>query len=330
MIISRTPFRISFFGGGTDYPLWYREHGGSVLATTIDKYCYISVRHLPPFFEHKHRIVYSQVEQANQNSEIKHPAVRGVMEYMNINDGLEIHHDGDLPARSGMGSSSSFTVGLLNALHALQGKIVSKRALASTAIHVEQNVIQETVGSQDQISAAFGGFNLIRFNQDDSFEVCPVILSRERMDELQSNLMLFFTGQTRIAATVAKSKLDNFAERKPQLQRIGEMTEEALAVLQNPKADIRVLGKLLHEAWKHKRTLSQSVSTSRIDEVYEASLSAGALGGKVLGAGGGGFVLLFVPPENRAKVQEKLRGLLHVGFRFETEGSKIVLYDTSY
>lgn len=214
MIITRTPFRISFFGGGTDYPGWYRQHGGAVLATTIDKYCYITCRHLPPFFEHKHRIVYSHIENVTHNDEIQHPAVRAVLNWSGIDEGLEIHHDGDLPARSGLGSSSSFTVGLLHALKALHGQMANKQGLARDAIHVEQNVIGENVGSQDQVSAAFGGFNRIEFNCNDSFDVSPVILSKQRQSELHSHLMLCFTGFSRIASEVAKSKIENLKNGK--------------------------------------------------------------------------------------------------------------------
>ena len=326
MIITRTPFRISFFGGGTDYPGWFRENGGSVLATTIDKYCYISCRQLPPFFEHKHRIVYSLIENVRNVDEIQHPAVRAILRWSGCEKGLEIHHDGDLPARSGLGSSSSFTVGLVHALAALDGRYVTKDSLAKNAIDIEQNVIQENVGSQDQISAAFGGFNHIEFRNDDTFLVSPIILVKERRRELLSHLMLCFTGFSRIASVVAKSKIENFKNRNTELKRMGAMVNEAIQILQNEKTPIEEFGKLLHESWLYKRNLSSMVSTPAIDAMYEQAISAGATGGKILGAGGGGFLLLFVKPELQSKVRERLNGLIHVPFEFEDSGSRVVLY----
>lgn len=326
MIISRTPFRISFFGGGTDYPTWYRDHGGVVLATTIDKYCYITCRHLPPFFDHKHRIVYSRIENVRKLDEIEHPAVRAVLQWMDEPAGLEIHHDGDLPARSGLGSSSSFTVGLINALSALRGQYISKEELASKAIYVEQHVIKENVGSQDQISAAFGGFNRIEFLRDHSFRVDPIILPRERKQELEDHLMLCFTGFARIASEVAKSKIDNLKSREKQLRRMSDMVAEAIAILQSPDAPITEFGELLHEAWTNKRALSDKVSTPAVDEIYAVAREAGAIGGKLLGAGGGGFMLLFASPDKQGRIRDKLRNLVHVPFAFENTGSRIVLY----
>lgn len=326
MIITRTPFRISFFGGGTDYPTWFREKGGAVLATTIDKYCYITCRYLPPFFEHKHRLVYSRIENVREISEFEHPAVRAVLQWSKIEEGTEIHHDGDLPARSGLGSSSSFTVGLVNALFALRGQHISKEALASHAIHIEQDIIHENVGSQDQISAAFGGFNRIAFHPNGSFDVLPVILSATRLAELESHLMLCFTGLSRIASEVAKSKIDNMKLREVELTRMGEMVDEALALLTDSDVPIEAFGKLLDENWKYKRSLSDRVSTPEVDRIYEAAMAAGATGGKILGAGGGGFLLLFVKPELQAKVRERLRDLVHVPFKFENSGSRVVLY----
>lgn len=326
MIITRTPFRISFFGGGTDYPKWYQQHGGVVLATSIDKYCYISLRYLPPFFEHKYRIVYSRIENVKHLSEVEHPAVRAVLATMNCEKGLEIHHDGDLPARSGLGSSSSFTVGLVHALMALDGKYISKDQLAAQAIHIEQNVIKEAVGSQDQISAAFGGFNRVEFRPDDSFDVSPVILPKARQDELERHLMLCFTGLSRYAPEVAKSQLDNMSNRERELHRMKAMVDEAIAILQSKTQSIDELGKLLHESWKYKRSLSDKVTTSEIDSIYETALAAGAAGGKILGAGGGGFLLLFVKPELQARVKERLKHLVHVPFGFENSGSRVIVY----
>lgn len=326
MIITRTPFRISFFGGGTDYPGWYREHGGAVLATTINKYCYITCRPLPQFFEHKHRIVYSKIECANNNDEIQHPAVRAVLNWAKVDQGLEIHHDGDLPARSGLGSSSSFTVGLLHALQGLNGKMASKDSLARDAIHVEQNVIGENVGSQDQVSAAFGGFNRIEFKRNDSFDVAPVILPVQRRQELNDHLMLFFTGFSRIASEVAKSQIENLKNREKELKLMYEMVDEAINILQNEKESIDSFGKLIHNSWQYKRSLSNRVSTPEIDNIYQAAMEAGAIGGKILGAGGGGFLLVFAKPERHAEIRKRLNNLIHVPFEFEDSGSRVVLY----
>ena len=326
MIITRTPFRISFFGGGTDYPGWYREHGGAVLATTIDKYCYITCRHLPPFFEHKHRIVYSRIENARHNDEIEHPSVRAVLNWANVVDGLEIHHDGDLPARSGLGSSSAFTVGLLHAIRGLRGQMASHDALARDAIHIEQNLIGENVGSQDQLSAAYGGFNRIDFQRDDTFDVAPVILPALRRDELRNHLMLCFTGVARIADAIAKSKIDNLKNRETELNRMREMVDEAVAILADSRVSIDEFGKLLDLGWKCKRGLSDRVSTPEIDQIYEAAMRAGAIGGKILGAGGGGFMLLFAKPERHAAIRERLKELVHVNFKFDDSGSRVVLY----
>jgi D-glycero-alpha-D-manno-heptose-7-phosphate kinase len=326
MIISRTPFRISFFGGGTDYPAWYREHGGAVLATAIDKYCYISARYLPPFFEHKYRVVYSRIETVKELSEIEHPAVRAVLQWMNCVRGIEIHHDGDLPARSGLGSSSSFTVGLINVLMAMKGVHVSKDKLTQHALHVEQDLIRENVGSQDQVSAAYGGFNKIEFRQDGAIDVNPVILRPEKREALESHLMLFFTGLSRYASDVAKAKIDNLDKRKTELRMMRALVDEALSILSSEKEDLDDFGKLLHENWQYKRKLSDKVTTPEIDALYEKALSAGAIGGKLLGAGGGGFLMLFVRPEHQQAVREKLAPLIHVPIKFDTSGSKIVMY----
>ena len=325
MIISRTPFRISFFGGGTDYPAWYLKNGGSVLATTIDKYCYISCRYLPAFFDHKYRIVYSRIENVKELNEIEHPSVKGVLQFMGENRGLEIHHDGDLPARSGLGSSSSFTVGLINALMAQRGRYISKEELASQSIHVEQTLIGESVGSQDQISAAFGGFNQIEFLKDGSFRVNPVILRQDRKAELEGHLMLFFTGISRIAANIAEAKIANFEKRERQLNEISKMVGQAVKLLQS-ETSINEFGGLLHETWLHKKSLSDKVSTKVVNDIYETAVEAGALGGKLLGAGGGGFMLLFVPPERQEKVKRSLGNLVNVPFTFENTGSRIALY----
>jgi len=326
MIISQTPFRISFFGGGTDFPLWYREHGGSVLSTTINKYAYITCRHLPPFFEHKHRIAYSLIETVREISEIKHPAVRHIFEYLDVRDGLEIHYDGDLPARSGLGSSSAFTVGLLNTLFALRGQMKSKKELADLALHIEQKVIKETVGSQDQIAAAYGGFNRIDFHNDEKYSVKPMILPQKRVDLLNGKLMLFFTGFSRIADEIEKSKRENMKVNTPHLVRMQEMVDEASGMLQSDEG-LDDFGRLLHENWKLKRSLSSKVSNSNIDAIYEAGVKAGALGGKILGAGGGGFILFYVPFEMQPRVRNALKDLIQVDFKFEYGGSQVLLYN---
>jgi D-glycero-alpha-D-manno-heptose-7-phosphate kinase len=326
MIISRTPFRISFFGGGTDYPEWFSEHGGAVLSTTIDKYCYLSVRELPPFFDHKFRVVYSIVENVRDVSEIQHPAVRGVLGWLNVARGLEIHHDGDLPARSGLGSSSAFTVGLINAVHALEGKHIAKETLASEAIHVEQCVLHERVGLQDQVSTAFGGFNHITVTQSGAYTVSPMVLPRQRLEALQSHLMLVFTGISRNAPAIAETVVDNLKHKTADMHALHQMVDQAIAVLTDTSADLVEFGKLLKEAWTLKRSLSDRVSNATVDDLMDTAMSAGAIGGKLLGAGGGGFALLFVRREDRARVQESVRKLITVPFKFEMAGSRIVLY----
>jgi D-glycero-alpha-D-manno-heptose-7-phosphate kinase len=326
MVISRTPFRISFFGGGTDYPIWYRDHGGTVLGTTIDKYCYLSCRYLPPFFEHRIRLVYSRIENCQNVDEIVHPAVREVLRFLGIGRGVEIHHDGDLPARSGMGSSSSFTVGLLHAMYALQGNMPSKRQLALESIRIEQELIKETVGSQDQMLAAFGGFNHIVFAANGEISVRPVTVSPDRLKELNSHLMLFYSGIERTASDIAESYISDLNGKKSQLRIMKDLVDESISIL-NGGRDITAFGALLHESWQAKRGLSPKVSSTQVDEIYELALAKGALGGKLLGAGGGGFMLLFVPPAQQARVRESLKNLIYVPFRFEFAGSQIIFFD---
>ena len=326
MVISRTPFRISFFGGGTDYPGWVKEHGGAVLATTINKYSYLNVRYLPPFFWHKYRIVYSKTELCSTVDEIKHPAVRESIRFLKIQDGLAIHHDGDLPARSGLGSSSALTVGLLNALHALQGQMLSKQQLAEEGIRLEQEILKETVGYQDQTLAAYGGFNHITFHQNGNILVKPMTLSANRISELENHLMLFYTGIPRTASNVAKSYVKKINNQEKQLSLMQSSVDDAISIL-NSKKDLNDFGKLLNEFWKLKKSLSSIVSNSEIDEIYEKAINAGAIGGKLIGAGGGGFLLLFVPPKNQKNVKEKLKKLVHVPFKFEHEGSQIIFFE---
>jgi D-glycero-alpha-D-manno-heptose-7-phosphate kinase len=326
MIITKTPYRISFFGGGTDHPAWFKENGGKVLATTFDKYCYISVRCLPQFFDHKFRVVYSAIESVKTIDQIKHPSVRETLNYFKIKKGLEIHHDGDLPARSGLGSSSSFTVGLINALNALKGVQNSKLDLANSAIHIEQNLINECVGSQDQISAAYGGMNEIIFNQDESFSVNSMILNQDRKNELNDHLMLFYTGISRFSSDISKGQVSNMKNCTSQMYDLYSMVDEGISILENSNTSLDEFGKLLHESWEIKKSLSDKVTNLLINEAYEAARSAGALGGKVLGAGGGGFVIFFVKPKDQKAVKAKLKNLVHVPFKFENTGSKVVLY----
>src|SRR5271169_2218087 len=326
MVITSTPLRISFFGGGTDYPVWYRKYGGSVLATTINKCCYITCRRLPPFFEYHSRISYSKVENVRRNDAIEHPSVRGCLEFLGIDEGLEIHHVADLPARTGLGTSSAFTVGLLLGLYALQDRMRSKHALASDAIHVEQELLQEAVGAQDQVSAAYGGFNRINFHTDDSLEIKRVLTSPSKLAELEQHLALYFTGFARTASEIAQEQVRMTPLRKQELENMLQLVSEAEAIITSPRS-LDEFGRLLHESWQIKRSLTQKITNARIDEIYEAGLSAGALGGKLLGAGGGGFMLFFVAPERRQALRERLKKLLCVPFSFSNRGSQIVVYE---
>lgn len=327
MIICKTPFRISFFGGGTDYPVWYKGYGGAVLATSINKYCYITLRYLPPFFDYKYRIVYSKHEMINDISEVQHPSVRETLRFMNWKQGIELHHDADLPARTGLGSSSAFTVCLLNALYALRGKITSKRQLALEAIHIEQDIIKENVGSQDQVTTSFGGFNRIKFGGDKHIEINPITLSTKKVQLLQDHLMLFFTGFTRTASEIASEQIKRTPQKKNELQKMSEMVNDGINIL-NGK-DITDFGRLLHNAWLLKRRLTNKITTQYIDKIYNTAIGAGALGGKLLGAGGGGMILFFVEPDLQPKVKEELKDLLYVPFRFEDLGSQIIYYEPS-
>ena len=326
MIITRTPFRISFFGGGTDYPVFYREHGGTVLSTTINKYCYITCRYLPPFFDHKFRVRYTKREETQTIDEIVHPSARECLRYVKIDKGVEIIHTGDIPAMSGIGSSSSFTVGFLNALYALKGIMVTKRKLAYDAIHVEQDLIGENVGSQDQVAAAFGGFNRIEFGGPEGIFVQPIIIGQGRTKELENSLLFCFTRFSRFASDIAAEQIREAPNKRKELKFMREMVDEAVDILNSVHGSINDFGKLLHESWMLKQSLTNKISNSDIDDIYAAARQAGALGGKLCGAGGGGFMLLLVPPEFQPKVKEALKNLLLVPFRFETLGSHVVFY----
>jgi D-glycero-alpha-D-manno-heptose-7-phosphate kinase len=327
MIITRTPLRVSFFGGGTDYPLWYREHGGAVLSTTIDKCCYITCRWLPPFFEYHSRILYSKYENVASNEDIQHPSVRGCLQFLGIDQGVEIHHIADLPARAGLGTSSAFTVGLLLGLYGLRNQMRDKHALALDAINVEQNLLNEAVGVQDQISAAYGGFNRINLHPEGSIDVQRILISPSRMAELEQHLALYFTGFARTASEIAQEQIRMTPHRQNELHTMRELVDEAEAIVVNPRRSLSDFGRLLHENWKIKKSLTQKITNSTIDEIYEAGLESGALGGKLLGAGGGGFMLFFVPPEKREALRIRLRKLLCVPFGFSTRGSHVVVYE---
>lgn len=325
MIVSRTPFRVSFFGGGTDYPAWYESEAGAVLVTTIDKYCYISCRRRPPLFPHRHRIVYSRIENACSLDEIAHPAVRECLRFLEIDEGVEVHHDGDLPARAGLGSSSAFTVGLLGVLYALKGQTVGPMRLAREAIHVERDLARESVGAQDQVATAHGGLNHIEFSGRD-ITVRPVALSSAKRARLEGHLMLFFTGMTRNASEVASQQVRNASRNASRLRAMAQMVKEALRILEGSD-DVTALGALLDESWRLKRELARGVSNPSIDGMYDVARRAGALGGKLLGAGGGGFLLLFAEPERQPAVEAALDGSFRVPFRFETSGTRIIFDD---
>jgi D-glycero-alpha-D-manno-heptose-7-phosphate kinase len=327
MIITRTPLRISFFGGGTDYPVWYREYGGAVLSTTINKCCYITSRFLPPFFEYHSRISYSKIENVNHNAAIEHPSVRACLQFLGIDQGVEVHHVADLPARTGLGTSSAFTVGFLLGLYALRGQMRDKRALAADAIEVEQELLQEAVGAQDQVSAAYGGFNRINFHPDGTIDVKRILAGQGRLAELEQHLALYFTGFSRTASEIAEAQVRLTPQKKTELSTLLEMVSEAEAIVTNPARSLDEFGRLLKETWKIKRSLTQKITNANIDEIYDAGIDAGALGGKLLGAGGGGFMLFYVPPERRQALRTRLKRLLCVPIAFSNRGSDVVVYE---
>ena len=329
MIISRTPFRVSFFGGGTDYPEWYLNEGGAVLSTTIDKYLYITVRNLPPFFEQRHRIVWSQVETTNSFSDIEHPCIREGLRHLGFDEakGIDLHYQADLPARSGMGSSSAFAVGMINALTALKGQHISKQQLAYAAMDLEQNVLNEAVGSQDQTASAYGGLNRIEFPKTGDIRVDPILISPQRTRQLENHLMLFYTGHSRFSFKIAEKVIDRMPQNKKKLKRMFKMVDQGVDILTGT-GSLDPFGKLLHEAWLNKRSLSKEVSSDHVDQAYEAACKSGALGGKLLGAGGTGFMLFFVPPEKQIAVKIALKELLHVPFKLPSQGSSIIYYDS--
>ena len=324
MVITQTPFRMSFFGGGTDFPDFYREHGGAVLSSTFDKYCYVSVRHLPRFFDYRNEIIYSKIERVQHNADIAHPAIRNAMEMMDMHE-LRLTYDADLPARSGLGTSSSFAVGMLNAFHALKGKYAGKRQLADEAIYLERELCAEAGGIQDQIAAAFGGLNRIDFDEE-GYRVRPVIISPDRKKEFNKRLMLFFTGFSRFSSSIQENTKKAIGDKTAELKEMLSLVDEAEAVLTDKHRDLDDFGRLLHHTWELKRGISGGISTDTIDEMYKKARQAGALGGKLLGAGGGGFLLFYVPSERREQLMKELQELLYIPFEFENSGSMVIHY----
>jgi len=329
MIICRTPLRISFFGGGTDYPVWYEDNKGAVISATINKYSFITVRWLPPFFDHKYRIRYFQKEEVSTLDKIQHPSVRESAKFLGINRGFEVTHTADLPAQSGLGSSSTFTVGMLHAFHTLCNRMVTKRELALQAIDLEQNRIGEAVGSQDQAAAAFGGFNLIRFSRPREFEVEPLVCSGSRLRQLQDSLLLVFTGFSRSAHELAKVQIALTPSKAAELRALSRICDQALDILSDSERCLDELGGLLHEQWEIKKQLTPLVSTNAIDQIYEIGMSNGAIGGKLLGAGGGGFMLFYAPVKAHLAIKHALKEKLVVPFRFESTGSQIIYFSHS-
>ncbi len=324
MIITQTPFRMSFFGGGTDMEEFFKEYGGAVLSTTFDKYCYVNVRHLPRFFDYSSELIYSKMERVTEIEAIKHPAIRNAMQMLDMHE-IRLSYEADLPARSGLGTSSSFAVGMLNAFYALKGKYADKRKLADEAIYLERVLCNEAGGWQDQIAAAFGGMNRIEF-KGSTYEVKPVIISPQRKEELNHNLLMFFTGFTRFSAEIQKANQNGKEDKRKQLLEMKTLVDEAEKVLVNTHADLNEFGRLLDYTWKLKRQTGAAVSTNSIDALYERGINAGATGGKLLGAGGGGFLVFYVEPEYQQQVKEEMKDLLYIPFKFEDGGTRILHY----
>lgn len=323
MIITQTPFRMSFFGGGTDFPDFYKQYGGSVISTTFDKYCYVNVRHLPRFFKYSTELSYSKIERVTDVKDIQHPAIREAMKLLDMHE-LRLTYEADLPARSGLGTSSSFAVGMLNAFYALKGKYADKKKLADEAIYLERVLCNESGGVQDQIAASFGGLNRINFNVD-GYEVNPVIISPGRKDLLNRRLMLFFTGFSRFSSDIQQNTQKAFTDKKKELLEMLSLVDDAEKVLTS-KTDLNEFGKLLDYSWKLKRGIANQISTDSIDELYSKGIDAGALGGKLLGAGGGGFLLFYVEEDKQESVHKAMGDLLYVPFTFENSGTRIIYY----
>ena len=324
MIITQTPFRMSFFGGGTDLESFFRENGGSVLSTTFDKYCYVNVRHLPRFFDYSTELSYSKTERVTCIEDIQHPAIRNAMKMLDMKE-IRLTYEADLPARSGLGTSSSFAVGMLNAFYALKGKYADKKKLADEAIYLERSLCHEAGGWQDQIAASFGGLNRINFNAD-GYEVLPVIVSPERKRRLNRNLMMFFTGFTRFSSEVQRVNADTQADRNVQLKEMLALVDEAERILTDKERNLDDFGRMLDCTWKLKRKTGAAVSTNSIDALYAKGISAGALGGKLLGAGGGGFLVFYVQPEHQEAVRRAMQDLLYIPFQFEDGGTRVIYY----
>lgn len=326
MIITRTPFRMSFFGGGTDLSGFFNEHGGAVISTTFDKYCYVTVRHLPAFFDYKTHLTYSKTEYVNSYEEIQHPAIREAMKHMDMHN-IRLTYESDLPARTGLGTSSSFAVGMIEAFYALNGKYADKRKLADDAIYLERELCKEAGGIQDQIAASFGGLNRIDFSKD-GYTVRPIVISRARKEKLNNNLMLFFTGFSRFSSDIQKGTEKSMKDKTKELLEMYSLVDKAEKVLTDESCDLDEFGRLLDYTWKLKRGISSGISTGSIDEQYEKAVKAGALGGKLLGAGGGGFLLFYVPQEKQAAVKKALENQMHVPFKFENEGTRIIHFES--
>ena len=322
MIITKTPFRMSFFGGGTDMESFFKTKKGAVLSTTFDKYCYVTVRHLPRFFDYKTHLTYSKMEYVNKYSDIEHPLIRNAMEMLDMHE-LRLTYDSDLPAKSGLGTSSSFAVGMLNAFYALKGKYADKKKLANESIYLERVLCREAGGWQDQIAAAYGGFNRINFSED-RFEVLPVIINPSRKRQLQQNLLLFFTGFVRFSSEIQKVNLNTSEKKTEMLGKMLSLVDDAEKILTDKNRDLDEFGKLLDQTWQLKRQTGKAVSTNSIDDLYERGIKAGALGGKLLGAGGGGFLIFYVQPEKQSAVKEAMRDLLYIPFQFEKGGTRVV------
>lgn len=324
MIITKTPFRMSFFGGGTDMENFFKENRGAVISTTFDKYAYVNVRHLPRFFDYSTELTYSKTERVNDIEAIQHPAIRNAMKMLDMHE-VRLTYEADLPARSGLGTSSSFAVGMLNAFYALKGKYADKKKLADEAIYLERVLCNEAGGWQDQIAASYGGFNRINFNAD-GYEVLPIIISPERKRRLNRNLMMFFTGFTRLSSDIQKANNVSAKEKEVQLKKMLALVDEAEAVLTNEDRDLDDFGRLLDHTWKLKRQTGKTISTNSIDEFYQKGMDAGALGGKLLGAGGGGFLVFYVQPEYQEAVMAAMHDLLYIPFQFEDGGTRIIYY----
>lgn len=326
MIITRTPFRMSFFGGGTDFSGFFNKHGGAVISTTFDKYCYVTVRHLPAFFEYKTHLTYSKTEYVNSYEEIQHPAIRAAMKHMDMHN-IRLTYESDLPARTGLGTSSSFAVGMIEAFYALNGKYADKRKLADDAIYLERELCKEAGGIQDQIAASFGGLNRIDFSKD-GYTVRPIVISRARKEKLNNNLMLFFTGFSRFSSDIQKGTEKSMKDKTNELLEMYSLVDKAEKILTDESCDLDDFGKLLDYTWKLKRGISSGISTGSIDEQYEKAMKAGALGGKLLGAGGGGFLLFYVPQEKQEAVKKALENQMYVPFKFENEGTRIIHFES--